>query len=175
MTSFVIDETHLRRLSPSARHELLRLIATDVSELRAEFVTREWSADRDISYPLSAEEARVLIRGVTEAGRNVLKVIARNFDGERGHGEVGALLEATGCQTYQQLGTEIAGVTHSVRSITGNHDAWIFNFRAEDWIWDEATSTYTKGRYFISGAAIRSLRLAFGYEKASDAVEAAGS
>lgn len=174
MVSFVIDESHLRRLSPSARQELLKLLAADAVQLRAEFAGRDWAPDRDLSYPLTPEEARILIRGISEAGRQMLRVFARSFDGEVGRGEVHALMEATGHDHYEQLSQEISATTQSLRSITGNYDAWLFNFRAEDWVWDEESRNYTRGQYFISGPAILSLRQAFGMGPASDRTAAQG-
>lgn len=162
MAEFVINETHLRRLTPSARQELLRVLQEDFSQMRAEFSDRAWTPDRDISYPLTPEEARVLVRGVSEAARRMLRVFARNYDGEIGRGEVNELMQATGHTLYEQLSQEVSGVTQSLRSVSGNYDAWLFNFRAEDWVWDDATRSYSKGSYFISGTAIQSLRQAFG-------------
>jgi len=162
MVSFIIDDTHLRRLSPTARHELLKLLAADFSQLRTEFADRAWAPDKDMSYPLTPDEARVLIRGITDAGRKMLRVFARNFDGQIGRGEVQALMATTGHTDYEQLSQEVSGITQSLRSITGNYDAWLFNFRADDWVWDETSGTYAKGQYFISGPAILSLRQAFG-------------
>ncbi len=48
---------------------------------------------------------------------------------------------------------------------TGNPDAWLFNWHATDWQWDEETNTYVQGRYFIAGPAIDALRSAFGIGK----------
>ena len=35
------------------------------------------------------------------------------------------------------------------------------NWHAKEWVWDEHENTYVRGRYFISGPAIESLRSAF--------------
>ena len=62
--SFIIDESHLRKLSPEARSELLQVIGAELSELKSEFAGHEWDPEGNRSYPLNAEEARVLVRGL---------------------------------------------------------------------------------------------------------------
>jgi hypothetical protein len=52
--------------------------------------------------------------------------------------------------------------------VTGNTDAWLFNWHARDWEWDEEKATYSRGRYFIAGPAIRFLRTAFGIGNSGD-------
>jgi len=51
---------------------------------------------------------------------------------------------------------------------TGNPEAWLFNWHARDWRWDEKKNTYVEGRYFISGAAIEALRTAFSIGQSED-------
>jgi len=65
-------------------------------------------------------------------------------------------------ESYEQLGQEVSAITQRMHSATGNADAWLFNWHAKDWQWDEGKNTYVKGRYFISTPAIESLRSAFG-------------
>ena len=129
MTSFIIDESHLNRLSPKARQEVLAVLRADLDELEASFLDSEWAPDRDTSYPLTVEDARVLIRGVAGAGEELLRVFALNYDGETGRASLQDLLEATGHTDYQHLGQDISTITQSLRSITGNSDAWLFNWR----------------------------------------------
>lgn len=162
MASFVIDDTHLSRLSLSARNELLRIIQADLDDLRAHFHGQDWAPDRDMSYPLSLEEAEALVRGITGAGRDILRVFAKNADGDVGYAELEELLTTTGYTDYEHLGQDISTITHSLRSVTGDSDGWLFNWRPDDWEWDEASNTYKRGAYFISGPAVGTLRKAFG-------------
>lgn len=162
MISFVIDETHLRRLSTNARNELLRVLQADLDEVRTQFHGEDWAPDRDMSYPLSLEEAKALVRGITGAGRDILRVFATNADGDIGYAELDELLRTTGYTDYEDLGQDISTITQSMRSVTGNGDGWLFNWRPDDWDWDESSSTYKRGAYFISGPAVETLREAFG-------------
>ena len=160
MVSFVIDEEHLRALSPSARHEVLRVLAGQIDEIKAHIADIEWYPDRDLSYPIDPEQARMLIRGQLAPMRRALRVFCANFDGEIGSAALDDLLAATRHTDHDQLGSDITTLTQSLRGITGDRDAWLINWRAEDWEWDDALNRYVKGRYFISGPAIRSLRQA---------------
>ena len=64
MVSFIIDESHLRQLSAGARSELLQIIGAELADLKIDFADQEWDPEGNQSYPLSADEARVLIRGL---------------------------------------------------------------------------------------------------------------
>ncbi len=64
MVSFIIDESHLRQLSAEARSELLQIIGAELADLENEFADREWDPEENKSYPLSTDEAKVLIRGL---------------------------------------------------------------------------------------------------------------
>lgn len=162
MINFLIDGGLLRRLSPTARREILQLLRQEVSQLYREVADLDWNPESDVSYPLTVEEARALIRGLPEASRRMLRLLARQYDGERGRAQLQELLEVTGHDQYDQLGHEVSGITLALRSVTGHTDAWLLNWDPEDWLWDEASSTYSKGAYFISGTAVRALRQAFG-------------
>ncbi len=162
MVSFVIDETQLMRLSPEARREILGLLETDLGEIRQQLGADDWDPDGPDSYPLDADEAKALIRGLTGAPREVLRVFCGHFDGETGRADLTSLLEATQIERYEQLGEEINRITHRLQGMTEQRDAWLFNWRPEDWEWDEDTKSYLKGEYFIAGPAIQSLRHAFG-------------
>jgi hypothetical protein len=96
-------------------------------------------------------------------------VFARNFDGQIGHAGLEELLASGGYERYDDLGQEISRITRQLRGITQNGDAWLVNWRARDWHWDEASQTYTAGAFFISGAAVPSLREAFGIRSAAEA------
>ncbi len=161
MTSFVINESHLRRLTPATRRELLRVIGDDFDDLKEALEVREWDPEGNTSYPLTPDEAAVLLRGMPEHGLKTLRVFANNFDGERGRGELKELLEATGFSDYHELSEEFAWILSRLRSVTGNHDAWLFNWRAQDWVWEAETKTYSKGIYYISRHAAQALRDAF--------------
>lgn len=159
MTSFLIDENHLRRLSPSARRELLEVLSDDLAALRADYEVQDWDPEGNESYPLTADEAAVLIRGMPEPAIKALQVFAGD---EQGRAELSQLLEATGYQWYQQLAEEFAWILLRLRTVTGDHDAWLLNWRTQDWVWDADSKTYSKGVYFISSEAINALRSAFG-------------
>ena len=162
MVSFVIDESHLRQLSPEARSELLAVIGGELADLEREYAGKEWDPEENTSYPLSAEQARVLVRGLEPRAKRLLRAFCLNYDGKVGSSDLEEMLSTTGIEGYEDLGQEIAAITHRMHSATGNPDAWLFNWHARDWQWDEHNNTYAQGRYFISGPAIRSLRVAFG-------------
>jgi hypothetical protein len=162
MTGFYIDESHLEQLSPGARRELLDLFVNEVSELRDKFKDVGWDPEANVSYPLSQEEAISLIHTLNDCERKILRVFARSFDGEVGHGELGALLEAIEGTSYDDLGKEMSKITKRVRGIVQNNHAWLFNWRSKDWIWDDANQTYTAGAFFISAPSILVLREALG-------------
>lgn len=162
MVSFVIDESHLRQLSQEARNELLEILGVELADLRDEFADREWDPEGNKSYPLSAEEARVLIRGLAQPAKSLLRTFCLHYDGKVGSGELEQMLHSAGIEGYEQLGHEVSAITQRMHSATGNPDAWLFNWHAKDWQWDEQKNTYVQGRYYISAPAIISLRTAFG-------------
>ena len=168
MVSFIIDEQHLRQLSAGARNELLQIIGVELADLEREFAEQEWDPEGNKSYPLDAEEARVLIRGLGQPAKSLLRTFCLNYDGKMGSGELGDMLHTAGIAGYEELGHEVSVITQRMHSATGNPNAWLFNWHASDWQWDEKKSTYVHGRYFISGPAIDSLRLAFGIGQAGD-------
>lgn len=160
--SFIIDESHLRRLSAGTRNELLQVIGAELIELKEEFADREWDPESNVSYPLNAEEARVLVRGLDQAAKSLLRTFCLNYDGKVGSANLQEMLGAAGIEGYDELGHEVSVITQRMHSATENPDAWLFNWHARDWEWDEHKGTYVKGRYFISAPAIDSLRSAFG-------------
>ena len=169
MTGFYIDEKHLQKLTPGARRELLDVLSAEVAELKASFRDLSWDPEDNVSYPLSEDEAVALLRSLDDSGRKVLRVFARNFDGGTGRADLEDLLAAGGFQRYDELGQEVSRITRQLRGITQNGDAWLINWRARDWQWDEANQTYTSGAFFISGAAILSLREALGIRDTAEA------
>lgn len=169
MTGFFIDETHLQRLTPGARRELLDILSAEISELKSAFRDLSWDPEENVSYPLSEDEAVALIRSLDEPGRKVLRVFARSFDGHTGRGELKDLLSAGEYHRYDELGQEISFITRQLKGISQNSDAWLINWRSRDWHWDEASQTYTSGAFFISGKAILSLREAFGIRESAKA------
>ena len=168
MTSFVIDESHLRQLSPEARNELLRLLGAEIADLKSEFADRGWDPESNQPYPLNADEAHALIRGLGQPAKNLLRTFCRHFDGQVGSSNLQEMLDAAGIESYEQLGHEVSTITQRMHSATGNPDAWLFNWHAQDWEWSEEEGTYVKGRYFIPGPAIDSLREAFGIGQAGN-------
>lgn len=169
MSGFYIDETQLQRLTPGARRELLDVLSADISDLKARFHDLSWDPEENVSFPLGEEEAIALLRSLDEPGRKVLRVFARNFDGQTGRAELNDLLAAGGYQRYDELGQEISQITRRLRGITQNNDAWIINWRSRDWHWDESTQSYTSGAFFISGPAIVALREALGIRATAEA------
>ncbi len=99
----------------------------------------------------------------------LLRAFCTDYDADDvvGRADIAALDEATGHDDYGALGREITTITQRLKNITDMHDAWLFNWRARDWVWDEATKTYLKGHYYISGPAIVALRHAFGIDNAA--------
>lgn len=164
MVSIVIDEVVLRQLSPAARREVLRVVGTELSRLRAGLTDIEWDPEGDMSYPLTVDEAKILVRGLQGAPREILRTFAQNFDGDAGHGELHALLAAAKFSDYRELGEEISRITAQMQSVAGQSGAWLFNWDADDWAWDAEADNYAKGAYYISGPAIHTLREAFGIE-----------
>jgi len=169
MFSFVIDEEVLRELSPTARRELLQVLRSRVQQLRADFAHVDWNPESNVSYPLTVDEARALVRDLPEAVGRLLRVFARHFDGEVGRGELDELMRVAGHDHYDQLGQDVAALTLTLRSITGHADAWLLNWNTQDWVWNEENGTYERGAYFISGPAIHSLRVASGVAPPSEA------
>ncbi len=161
MVSFIIDESHLRQLSAEARSELLQIIGAELADLESELADRDWDPEGNKSYPLSADEARVLIRGLGQSGKSLLRTFCLNYDGKVGSGELDEMLNSAGIEGYEELGQEVSAITQRMHSATGNPDAWLFNWHARDWQWDDGKNTYVRGRYFISGPAIEALRAAF--------------
>jgi len=165
VVSFIIDESHLRQLSAEARSELLQIIGAELADLKSELADRDWDPEGNKSYPLSADEARVLIRGLEQPAKSLLRTFCLNYDGKVGSSELEEMLHSTSLEGYEDLGHEVSVITQRMHSATGNPDAWLFNWHARDWQWDEEKNTYLKGRYFISAPAIESLRTAFGIGK----------
>ncbi len=162
MISIVIDQAFLQALSHGARSEVLALLEKRIAELKKPLVEAQWRADRDESYPLSVEEAQKLIQSLPKPMQDGLRVFCRNFDGSVGRAGLAELMSATGFSDHADLSNATTAMTQSLRHITGNQDAWLLNWRSEDWEWNEAEQNYVKGEYFISGTAVESLKKAFG-------------
>lgn len=158
MVRLILDETHLERLSPATRREILNLIADDVHAAQKIFIDRDWDREGDKSYPLSVEEAHFLITGMPEYATAVIKLFVANFDGERAVATLAELREITGHSKSENVLKLILWIQHRVTTVTGDADAWVVNWRGEDWVWDEETSRYTEGNYFIDTAAALALR-----------------
>ena len=163
--SFIINESHLRQLSAEARSELLQIIGAELADLESEFADREWDPEENKSYPLSTDEAKVLIRGLDRPAKSLLRTLCLNYDGKVGSGNLQEMQDATGIKNCEELGHEVSAITQRMHGATGNPDAWLFNWHAADWQWDEEKNDYVQGRYFIAGPAIDALRSAFGIGK----------
>lgn len=162
MIGIVIDEAFLRALSPEARDEVLALAEERIAALRTPTARMQWRGDREESYPLSVEEARRLIDAQPEPMQDALRVFCGNYDGHFGRATLQELLSVAGFSDPDDLSKATTSLTQSLRHITGNHDAWLLNWRPEDWKWSEKKQRYTKGEYFISAKGIEPLRRAFG-------------
>jgi hypothetical protein len=157
MVSYVIDEAFLERLSHTSRMEVLLLLEQDTMSLKGRIRAGEWFPDRGKPYPLTEEEAEKLLRALTDEGRRLLGVFIRHIDDGAGYASLEELEEATGHTDPNALSRELTSVTHVVRSITGQGDAWLFDWNPEDWVYDESTGRYTSGRYFISSPTVDAL------------------
>ncbi len=162
MIGIVIDEAFLRALSPEAQDEVLELAEEQIATLRTPSAQTKWRADREESYPLSVEEATKLIRAQPEPMRDALRVFCSNYDGHFGRATLQELMSAAGFSESNDLSKATTALTQSLRHITGNHDAWLLNWRPEDWKWSEKKQCYTKGEYFISAKGVEPLKQAFG-------------
>ena len=164
MAMFIVDDGHLQRLSPAARRELLQVLADDAEEVRARYAHREWQPDGIHSYPLNVEEAHLLLNGMPEPARSIMRIFAENFDGERGFASFKELLDVTGHTKVENISRQLAWIELRARTVTGNADAWLVTWRSSDWKWDEKKQAYTRGKYFINGPAVESLREVFEIE-----------
>lgn len=162
MIGIVIDEAFLRALSPEAQDEVLELAEEQIATLRTPSAKTEWRADREESYPLSVEEATKLIQAQPAPMRDALRVFCSNYDGHFGRATLQELMAAAGFSESNDLSRATTALTQSLRHITGNHDAWLLNWRPEDWKWSEKKQCYTKGEYFISAKGVEPLKQAFG-------------
>ena len=164
MAMFIVDDGHLARLTPATRRELLLVLAADAEEVRARYAASDWQPDGIQSYPLTVEEAELLVHGIPEPALAALKTFATNYDGKRGTATFKQLLEATGHTKVENIGRQISWIELRLRTVTANHDAWLVTWRQSDWKWDEKKQLYTRGKYFISGPAVESLRQVFGLD-----------
>lgn len=164
VSMIIIDESHLERLSPSARRELLKLIKHDAELLNERFYDPPWNPEGAESYPLTNEEAVLLINGMPEAAINALRVFAESDDGKEGTATLEELMKATGHTKFENINRQLSWILLHLRAVTGNPDAWLINWRAKDWNWDEDRETWTDGRYFVTSGAARALRHAFGMD-----------
>ncbi len=99
--SFIINESHLRQLSAEARSELLQIIGAELADLENEFADREWDPEENKSYPLSTDEAKVLIRGLDGPAKSLLRTLCLNYDGKMGSGNLQEMQDATGIEDYE--------------------------------------------------------------------------
>jgi len=158
MHTFIVDQKLLQRLSPAARREVLALLTNDLQETKAQFKDYKWNPEGQESYPLSVEEAQVLISGMPEPAINALRVFIDNIDGDWGYATIEQLLQATGHSKYENVLKHLSWLLLRLRTVTGNPNAWLVNWHTKDWEWDEETKSYSKGRYFISSDALMSLK-----------------
>ncbi len=158
MHSFILDDKLLQRLSPAARREELALLTDDLQDTKAQFRDYNWDPEGLESYPLSTEEAHVLVNGMPEAALSVLRVFIDHIDGDWGYATLEQLLGATGHTKSDNILKHLSWLLLRLRTVTGNPNAWLVNWHTKDWEWDEQQKTYTKGRYFISSDALLALK-----------------
>ena len=80
MASFVISDELLGRLSPAARREVVELLGEELAHAKTRHYLPDWDPEGDESYPLSQDEAVVMLRGMPAAGLGILRVFARLVD-----------------------------------------------------------------------------------------------
>lgn len=167
MAGIVIHEQDLARLSQPTRRELLALVAGELpktaltSEDEAERPV-DWKDEDDLPYPLGLRDAKDLVRGLSDASRNILRVFCRNVDGAVGYATAEELMAVSGHDDPQRLGKAMSGITRRLRSVTGQRDAWIIDWLDEDRVWDPERGAHVIQRYIIEGPSLRSLCQAFG-------------
>ena len=173
MVSLVISEEDFARLSPDTRRELLSFFgmegrlrdgegATPAASAASHSSGQAWDPDGDTPYPLQPREAKELIRGLSPSSRAILKTFCQNSDGRVGRAGLEELLGVSGHSDPQRLMKAIPGITRRLRTVTNNREAWLIDWFDEDWEWDDAAKTWTKGVYFIPAPAIQALCQAFG-------------
>ncbi|MEX0922823.1 MAG: hypothetical protein WD489_07090 [Rhodovibrionaceae bacterium] len=177
MVSLVISEEDFTRLSAETRQELLSFFgmaeapminggAKPASQAQGhtagQSVGQAWDPDGDTPYPLNPREAKELIRGLSPSSRAILKTFCQHSDGKMGRADLGELLAVSGHKDPQRLMKAIPGITRRLRTVTNNREAWLIDWFDEDWEWDDAGKTWTKGAYFIPAPAIQALCQAFG-------------
>lgn len=160
MQNFIVDAELLKRLSPAARRELLSLVTRDLEDTKAQFSDYNWDPEGVESYPLSEEEAHVLVTGMPQEAIKALRVFVDNIDGDWGYATIGELLEATGHSKYENVLKQLSWILLRLRTATGNPNAWLVNWHTRDWEWDEQEKVYTKGSYFVSSDALLALKKA---------------
>lgn len=173
MVSLVISEEDFARLSPDTRRELLSFFgmeerltgnggAKPAPGHAGHTAGQAWNPEGDTPYPLSPREAKELIRGLSPSSRAILKAFCQHSDGKLGRASLEELLAVSGHSEPQRLMKAIPGITRRLRTVTNNREAWLIDWFDEDWEWDDAAKSWTKGAYFIPAPAIQALRQAFG-------------
>ena len=167
MVGIVISDSDFGRLSPSTQQELLTLLqggegfgALDQDMLEGEE-----------AFPLAPREAKELLRGIAPQSKAILRQFCENVRNGTGWATIDELMTASGHDSPAGLMKAMPAITRRLRTVTGNKEAWIFDWYDEDWEWDRDRRTWAKGLYFIPSPAIQSLRQAFGMEGGRGAVD----
>jgi len=158
MALFIIDEDQLQQLSPATRRELMCVLEYGFQETRKYYDDSDWDPEGLDSYPLTIEEAGLLVNGMPEPARNALKVFVDNIEDDRGYANLAQLLDATGHSKVENINRQLAWILLRVRTVTGNPDAWLVNWHMRDWTWSEDQQAYLDGKYFVTEPAISALR-----------------
>ena len=180
MVGIVISDTDFGRLSPSTQQELLALLqgGEALSALDQEMLDDtmprppvSWDPEGEEAFPLAPREAKELLRGIAPQSKAILRLFCDNVRNGTGWATIEELMTASGHDSPAGLMKAMPAITRRLRTVTGNKEAWLFDWYDEDWEWDQERKTWAKGLYFIPSPAIQSLRQAFGMEGGRGAVD----
>lgn len=179
MAGIVISENDFARLSAPTQQELLGLLQSGVDSAADQDALEDtmprppvtWDPEGEEAFPLAPREAKELLRGIAPQSKAILRSFCENLRNGTGWATIEELMTASGHDSPQGLMKAMPAITRRLRTVTGNKEAWIFDWYDEDWEWDRDRKTWAKGLYFIPSPAILSLRQAFGMEGGRGAVD----
>lgn len=151
----LLDQADLKRLSPDARGELLRLLEGELSASPAAKPTNKrfrWRSPYDLTPAL----ARKLVRGLGEDSRSRLKLFAR----PGGRATMQELLAVSGDSDLRVLSAFEGALTRKLRRLVGDDNKiaslMMWDYGAE--VWDAEHKALIDGVYYVSEATSRALR-----------------
>ena len=155
----VLDASDLRRLSPFARSELLRLFQADGAASVPTRVVNKKGFRWRVPYDLTPELARKLMRGVGQDARKRLQLFAR--DG--GRATMRELLAVTRDADLHVLSAFEGALTRKLRRLVGDDEKIVslimWDYDAEKW--DPEHKTLLDGVYYVSPATVQAFRQVF--------------